>query len=41
MGIQTCQQCSSLRLETQCHLKYLGPVVQKKIMANLNWSGGV
>ena len=29
----------SLRLKPQYHLKYLGPVVQKEIIGNLNWTG--
>ena len=31
----------SLRLKPQCHLKYLGPVMQKEIIRNLNWTGEV
>ena len=51
MDKEICQQCSyhrnmstvqlPLRLKPQCHLIYLGPVVQKEIIGNLNWTGEV
>ena len=31
----------SLRLKPQCHLKYLGPLVQKEMIGSLNWAGEV